>query len=145
MNERTRCIVVIRVFGMGIAPLHLFGSFTPSIGNILAATLRVNNQREIGFAISRCFLNSFRNGGYFHRLRECPDDDFWRTVILLGFVINFSDFFLNSLFALHGRRNFSVRKARYLERDTPKNFSIPEVETWRPIILDASTLAETSV
>ena len=40
---------------------------------------------------------------------------------------------------------FLLRKARYPERDTPKNFSIPEAETRRPVTLDASTLAETSV
>lgn len=31
------------------------------------------------------------------------------------------------------------------KRDTPKNFSIPEVETRCPVTLDASTFAETSV
>ncbi|MGN1198570.1 MAG: hypothetical protein ACI4TA_13365, partial [Acetatifactor sp.] len=40
---------------------------------------------------------------------------------------------------------FRFRKARYPERDTPKNFSIPEVETRRLVTLAASTLAETSV
>ena len=38
-----------------------------------------------------------------------------------------------------------LRKERYPERDTPKNFSIPEVETRCPVTLDASTFAETSV
>lgn len=40
---------------------------------------------------------------------------------------------------------FLFTKARYSERDTPKNFSIPEVETWRPVTLETSTYEETSV
>ena len=41
--------------------------------------------------------------------------------------------------------NLRLRKERYPERDTPKNFSIPEIETRCPVTLDASTFAETSV
>ena len=38
-----------------------------------------------------------------------------------------------------------LRKARYPERDTPKIFSILEIETRRPVIFAVSVLAETSV
>jgi hypothetical protein len=41
--------------------------------------------------------------------------------------------------------SFRLRKARYPERETPKIFSIPEVEIRRLIALATSTFAETSV
>ncbi len=31
------------------------------------------------------------------------------------------------------------------ERETPKDFSIPEIETQRPVTLDTATFAETSL
>lgn len=38
--------------------------------------INVNNQRGIDFSIGLCFINSFNNGGYFHRVRKCPSNDF---------------------------------------------------------------------
>ena len=57
---------------------------------------------------------------------------------------------ISYIFAFTASRRFSVSEgtwwshARYPERETPKNFNIPETETRRPAFLAASVFSVTS-
>ena len=60
---------------MAVAALHVFGSFSVCFGNILAAAVTVNDQRQIGSAPCFCFLDGVDDAGYLHGLRERPGND----------------------------------------------------------------------
>mgnify|MGYP007017317079 CR=1 FL=1 len=68
--------IIIGVAFVRIAAFHIFGGFQPGTGYILASTIRMNNEWQIGVSISLGFMNGSNNGGYFHGVRKRPGNDF---------------------------------------------------------------------
>ena len=68
--------IVIGIALVTVTELELFGDFAVCLGYVLAATVRVKDQRLIGVSALHGLLNGVNNAGDLHRLRKAPRDDF---------------------------------------------------------------------
>ena len=68
--------IVVWVAFVAVAEIEFFGSFPICFGNVLTASIGMENERQVGISTEFSLVYGVDNAGYFHVVGERPCNDF---------------------------------------------------------------------